>query len=37
MSIGEILRELRERKDVETLEANVCRSHINVLVKSSLN
>ncbi|MCB5952964.1 IS200/IS605 family transposase [Enterococcus sp. BWT-B8] len=31
-SIGEILRELCERKGVEILEANACRDHIHMLV-----
>ena len=30
--IGKILRELCSRKDVEILEANVCRDHIHMLV-----
>lgn len=31
-SIGEILRELCERKGVEIIEANACRDHIHMLV-----
>ena len=31
-SIGEILRELCERKGVEILEANACKDHIHMLV-----
>ena len=31
-SIGEILRELCERKGVEIIEANTCRDHIHMLV-----
>lgn len=31
-SIGEIIRELCERKGVEILEANVCPDHIHMLV-----
>lgn len=32
MSIGEIIRELCERKGVEIIEANACRDHIYMLV-----
>lgn len=31
-SIGEILRELCERKGVEIIEANACREHVHMLV-----
>lgn len=31
-SIGEILRELCERKGVEIIEANACTDHIHMLV-----
>ncbi|MFC4709194.1 IS200/IS605 family transposase, partial [Enterococcus eurekensis] len=31
-SIGEILRELCERKGVEIIEANACKDHIHMLV-----
>ena len=31
-SIGEILRELRERNDVNIHEANACRNHIHLFV-----
>nr|WP_258871302.1 IS200/IS605 family transposase [Virgibacillus dokdonensis] len=31
-SIGEIIRELCERKDVEIHEANACRDHVHMLV-----
>ena len=31
-NIGEILRELCERKGVEIIEANACRDHIHMLV-----
>lgn len=31
-SIGEILRELCERKGVEILEANACKDHVYMLV-----
>lgn len=31
-SIGEIIRSLCERKDVEIIEANACRDHIHLLV-----
>ena len=32
VSIGQIIRELCERKDVEIIEANACRDHIHMLV-----
>ncbi|KAF1296739.1 transposase [Enterococcus sp. JM4C] len=32
VSIGEIIRELCERKGVEILEANACKDHIHMLV-----
>ena len=31
-SIGEILRDLCERKGVEIIEANACKDHIHMLV-----
>ncbi|SHH65360.1 putative transposase [Virgibacillus chiguensis] len=31
-SIGEIIRELCERKDVEIPEVNACRDHVHMLV-----
>lgn len=31
-SIGQIIRELCQRKGVEMIEANVCRDHIHMLV-----
>lgn len=34
-SIGEILRELCERKGVEIIEANACTDHIHMLVSIS--
>ena len=32
VSIGQIIRELCERKGVEIIEANACRDHIHLLV-----
>lgn len=32
VSIGQIIRELCERKEVEIIEANACRDHIHMLV-----
>ena len=32
VSIGQIIRELCERKGVEIIEANACRDHIHMLV-----
>ena len=32
--IGEIIRELCERKDVEIHEANACRDHVHMLVST---
>ena len=32
VSIGQIIRELCERKGVEIIEANACRNHIHLLV-----